>query len=272
MARATQPVAAAARASADPESPEESTAPAATADAAEDAPELEPTLRFELGLAKLDAGALHIKDNFTPQPVEVALSELALELRDLALGGDPARAEPDRATLSARFAAEGIAKALELDATLTSKPGPLDVEVELSIEGTGLETREIDPWLTELGVESTLVDGRLQLALRAAAASTAEGTEVAASLSDMAFRDGERELLALAALEVDKVVLGDGFTRVGPSRSARRGSRRRATPTGRCACSGSASRPRLLPRRPFRERFREKRRVRRCAVSRRSRP
>jgi hypothetical protein len=190
-----------------------------------------PMLRIEVALAKLDAGALRITDHFTPRPVDFAVSELALELRDLALGGDPARTTgDDRATLSARFAAEGVAEALTLEATLTSRPGPLDVVLELTVDGAGLVTTKIDPWLAELGVESTLEAGRLQLALRSSAAETAEGTRVSAELSEVTFRDGERELLSLAALEVDEVLVGAGFTRFGnvSLRALRLGARRDA--------------------------------------------
>jgi hypothetical protein len=207
----------------EPEAADEAPTPAATPPA--------PMLRIEVALAKLDAGALRITDHFTPRPVDFVVSELALELRDLALGGDPARTTgDDRATLSARFAAEGVAEALTLDATLTSRPGPLAVALELTVDGAGLVTTKIDPWLAELGVESTLEDGRLQLALRASAAETAEGTRVTAELSEVTFRDGERELLSLAALEVGEVLVGEGFTRVGSVsiRAPRLGARRDA--------------------------------------------
>jgi len=195
-----------------------------------------PPLRLTLGELRAGVRSLRVVDGYTARPVDIALSELELELTSLSLGGGVSGDEPNHGTLAARFAAAGLARSIALDATLSAgdtqkalargEPGSATsfvgvlglvrpVTIDLRIAGEGLVTDAVDPWLTELGFESTLQDGTLGLALAASATPTAAGDELTATLSDVRFLDGATSLVSLERVEVDRIVLAPGSTAIG---------------------------------------------------------
>jgi len=152
--------------------------------------------------------AIAWRDETLPEPFELSFDDVGLELEDLVLGGSP-DAEPVPARLRFACAQPGLVESIELAGTITSRPGPLDVAVDLQLDGTGLQANAVRPYLDELGIESELADATLALALQATARDVDGGMEVSAALRDLAFTNQEREWIALEALEVPSVELAN---------------------------------------------------------------
>ena len=112
--------------------------PRASAPPAADAPRVGPPARIELARLSLADSDVSFSARHLVDPLDLALDGCELLLEDLAFGGDPARFQPAPARLRLATAIPGVAEGLELTGTLLSRPGELDVELDLDLLGRGL--------------------------------------------------------------------------------------------------------------------------------------
>ncbi|MCP3916793.1 MAG: DUF748 domain-containing protein [bacterium] len=150
----------------------------------------------------------------THEPLALGLDELALSVRDFRFGGESASAARRSADVELSLVAEGLARACTITGSITTRPGPLDIDADLEIVGRGLRTEAVDALLAAAGIESTLTDGELRAHLVAAARQDGDDLHARLALTDVAFGDGGRELLALDALEVEELVVAPDRTSI----------------------------------------------------------
>ena len=175
--------------------------PTPTADAATVAAEGDPH-RFVLDSLALEGAAFSLSDrSFEPQ-LELTIDQVRAELEGLVFGGAPNGPVPPPARFDLGFGAEGLADELGITGTVASRPGPLDVEVVLVLRGRGLTARAVEPYLEELGLESTLNAAELDGEVQATARMVEDALHVDASLRGIRFADGENELAGLDAFEL----------------------------------------------------------------------
>ena len=143
------------------------------------------------------------RDEALDEPVEFALAELAFELEGLELGGAPGdpEAEPARVRLSL---ASALCDSLEVAGSLRSRPGPLDVELDVELAGRGLRLTPLAAYMAELGVESALQDGALDASLSASARHAGPALELGLALREVALTSAGTEWLALEELAVPR--------------------------------------------------------------------
>lgn len=150
------------------------------------------------------------RDEALEEPLALAFESVGLEVANLVLGGAPG-AEPVPATLRFDFAQPGLARELALEGTIASRPGPLDVALDLALRAEGLATRAVEPYLDAAGIESQLADASLALDLDATVRETDGGLALSASVTDLALTGAGREWIALERLAAPDVrVAPDG--------------------------------------------------------------
>ncbi len=169
-----------------------------------------PLPRVELGQLVWDDTVIHFEARHLKQPVSLRVEEVALKLEGLAFGGDPAKYEATPATLELAARIEGIADSFDVCASLLLRPGDLDLEADLAIEGRGLRLDAVAGLLAELGIEPALDAGSFDARIAAVAKREGEFLRVNATVSEVKFADGGRELLALDSLVIGDVAAGPG--------------------------------------------------------------
>jgi hypothetical protein len=147
-------------------------------------------------------------------PIDVELSEFGLELHGLELGSKPG-AEPPPATFALRAVMRDLCDELSLAGTLQMRPGPLDLTAQAKLAAKGLRTKLVEPWLERAGIRGDLADGSLGLQLVAAAKQDGKTLCAKAQLTALSLKDGERPLVALAALHAPDVQIDDDGIRLG---------------------------------------------------------
>lgn len=171
---------------------------------------------------------VHYLDETTPEPVDLTLDDLGLELSGLDLFGDPAREDPAPAQVRTWFQAAGLADEFGIEGTLAAAPGGLDLKADLALTGRGLVVDAVAPLLEQAGVLSELQGASLDLGIQAHARQDGEDFALDAALRELAFVDGGEELLALDALSLEGLRSGPRGTSVaaltvdGPRFIARR--------------------------------------------------
>jgi uncharacterized protein involved in outer membrane biogenesis len=133
-------------------------------------------------------------------------ARFALEVRSVELLGvehDPA-ATPSPIQLSARMEAPGLADSIALAGTLV--PWAPHRTLELTLDVQGISPASADAYLEVAGLERTLADGRLQLALSAEAIEEGGVTRARIEAREMALEDSG-ELLGVREVALRDIVL-----------------------------------------------------------------
>jgi hypothetical protein len=163
-----------------------------------------PLPLFRLGTFTWNGLALRLLDERHEPPAELAVGQVALVLADVS---DAPGATAGRFEL--RAVTEGIARELHVFGAVGSQPGPtLTLQLQCAIEGVTLQA--LRPWLEPAGIRSELQDGRLTFALDAAIEHDAPARPIRVELRDLALREGERELFALAGVRAEGITFERG--------------------------------------------------------------
>ncbi len=141
--------------------------------------------------------AFHFLDESFSPARRLDLQNLGFELRGLDLGGQPSSQARPPAGFKLMFQAEGLAQELECSGTLQAQPGILDVSLAATCRGREMSYAALSPWLAEIGIESVVRHGELDLRFSARIAQTDSGFEGDLELADLRFAEGEATFLAL---------------------------------------------------------------------------
>ena len=147
--------------------------------------------------------------------VDLLLEDVQLTLQDFAIGGEPTGDTRDQAQLSAAFSAAGLARRFGLEGTIDTRPGPLDLGLDLAVRGEELSLDALEPYLEELGIESQLAGAGFQLDLEAGVRQAEQGLQAQLALTDLAFENAGETALGLKALRVPEVLVGEEQIRIG---------------------------------------------------------
>ena len=147
--------------------------------------------------------------------VDLLLEDVQLTLQDFAMGGESGAEARDQAQLAASFSAAGLARRFGLEGTIDSVPGPLDLGLDLAVRGEGLSLDALAPYLEELGIESQIAEAGFQLDLLAGVQKVEQGLNAHLSVTDLAFENAGETALALKALRVPELHLGEDQIQVG---------------------------------------------------------
>ncbi|MGE0144212.1 MAG: DUF748 domain-containing protein [Planctomycetota bacterium] len=173
--------------------------------------------RFELGAMRVRGTSLGFVDRsheVAPgQPLQMEPAELEVDVEDFVVGA--ATATPSRVRM--RVVAPGVAEELAISGTIQSRPGPLDLAVDLELRGNRLTAGPLAGLLQRVGLAPELTAGRLEATLHASAKQATDGAlEAHAEVSKVRFTDSDREpFFALDRLLVPTVRIAEGGVSVG---------------------------------------------------------
>ncbi len=165
--------------------------------------------RIELGRLAWARSDVELVDQLVDPPRRFRLDELGFELTDLVLGGDPAQAAAEPARFRGRVRAPGLVDELTLEGLVRSRPGPIDLSLELALRAHGVTGALARPYLRALGVEPVLAGGALAAAVEGSLRQAQDGWRAGLALRDASLADGESELLGCDELRVLDARLGD---------------------------------------------------------------
>ncbi len=191
-----------------------------------DAPGPAPRIRLDrlaligVGLDLLDEHVVAEESGARAEPLRLSLTDSRLELLGLALGGPADGPAPPPAKIAGTFRAPGLVERLELNGEIESRPGDLDLELSLRVEGDGLAPAALADLLPESAPRPHMRAGHLGFHLAAALESSADGLAGSFALRDLSLEErgaGEVQPLArLEALELERFSFGPAGTDLGP--------------------------------------------------------
>jgi hypothetical protein len=191
-----------------------SNTPRATGATVDDA-SAEPSARFEIASFAWNGSTLRFRDAALEPPLALTLADIALDVRDLSIGGaagDPPRA-PAEVRLSMR--APGMAEKLALDATIASRPGPIDLALTLHMTGAGLRAGELTPYLAASGIESKLEGAAISATIEASVKEESGGVAANLALKHAELSNGGERLLSLDEIALRDVHVRGDEVRIG---------------------------------------------------------
>ncbi|MGK0350098.1 MAG: hypothetical protein ACJAYX_000766 [Planctomycetota bacterium] len=150
---------------------------------------------------------------YTDASIEPAAS---LTIGNLHLHGDgitigEAAQVPGRMMLS--FSVPDVAKRCTADLTLKSREDGIYTDLQWLTDGITLQG--LRPWLTPLGIESELDNGKFQLAANADLNFTEQGITGSAHLVNVQFIDGANKLLTLRSVDGEDIRIANSETHIG---------------------------------------------------------
>jgi Domain of Unknown Function (DUF748) len=145
--------------------------------------------------------SFEVLDRGVEPPARFALKLEQAELT--CLEHDPAL-QPQPAGLSAKMSAPGLANSIEVSASV--QPWAPHRKLELALDVQGISPASADAYLEGAGLERTLADGRLRLALNAAADEDGGVTRAWLEAREMALEDSG-ELLGVREVALRDIVL-----------------------------------------------------------------
>ncbi|MFT5050678.1 MAG: hypothetical protein ACI8QZ_002080 [Chlamydiales bacterium] len=95
---------------------------------------------------------------------------------------------------------------------LTTRPGPLDLDLAVLLSGESVDLTPFDRFFDRLGLEPDLKHGTLAARIKASVAVQGDETRLGLQLSDISLAEAGAELAALDLLRIDEIVLGPAAT------------------------------------------------------------
>ena len=101
------------------------------------------------------------RDDRLAKPVDVVFDDCGVEVSNLALFGDPARHERTTATVKAWSRAQDVVKDIAVSGTITTKPGPLDLALEITGKASGITAVRLQPYIDPTGIQEQLQEAAI---------------------------------------------------------------------------------------------------------------
>lgn len=175
------------------------------------APATQPTAPLTLPAIEIqqftwNGANISFDDRMNEQSVDLALSDVSVELRNLLL--DPNATEGTPGTLVMKVRSPGVVEQFDLNGKIT--PSSQKLTVELLGNAAGLTVEAFKPLLSEIGIEPVMKDGNLQFLVLGTLATTDDGIGADLSISDVQLNDGSTQWLGLGELSVRQAAIGAG--------------------------------------------------------------
>ncbi|QDV06805.1 hypothetical protein Poly30_23200 [Planctomycetes bacterium Poly30] len=141
---------------------------------------------------------------------DLGLAAAEIGLTDLAFGG-----AGSRATLTGSFDLMNIADDVQLDGSVVTREGPLDLDAELTLSGQNVSFEGLREILLAQGIEPDLEGGAIRLAAEVSAkASDEETTVVQARVHDIALTNRGVDVVAIDEVKVTRLETGPKGTHI----------------------------------------------------------
>lgn len=163
--------------------------------------------RIEVDRLAIVENRLSWRDERLGDPVEVVFDDCGLHLSNLALFGDPARHGATRATWKAWSRASDVVKDVAISGAITSRPGPLDLSLEMNASASGITARRLQPYIDPTGLEERLQEASLSGVLALDLKSEAGGLRANLELRDASFRNADASVTGAKLVRVTNALV-----------------------------------------------------------------
>lgn len=147
--------------------------------------------RIEIDRLAVVENRLHWRDETLQPTVEVVFDDCGVEITNLALFGDPARHERSVATVKAWSRAQDVVKDLAVSGTIATRPGVLDIAVEMTGKATGITALRLQPYIDPTGVEQRLQEASLSGSIALALVQAENGLRANFTARDVEFQNAD---------------------------------------------------------------------------------
>lgn len=187
-----------------------SATPTTVAAAPTTAPTTSPAAVAAITLPRIYLGKLNWKDikvQFDDQmsnpPSLVAISDAGLEVANLTVDVRSPATQPG--TLRAWMNAPGLVEKFEATGTLS--PGSNGLATSIKVDASGITANAAKPYLMAIGIEPSLTDGKLHLAMDLGVLQVKDGLDASLEVREMSYSDGTTEIAGVDRLAVQGVTL-----------------------------------------------------------------
>ena len=167
--------------------------------------------RIELGrFAWLDSD-VELVDEAADPPQVLRFEELGFEVLDLKIGGRAGAPEYDPARITARVVAPELVREATIEGRVRSKPGPIDLQLDVAVRVDGASGRLLAPYLRALGIEPTFADAAFAVDVSGDLAAKDDGWHAGLALERMRLTEGEEVQAACDAVRVEGVRIANAI-------------------------------------------------------------
>ena len=142
----------------------------------------------------------------------LGLDGAEIGISNLAFGGDSSTA-----TIAGSFELLGLVDEVQIDGSVVTKEGPLDMEATVSLTGNGVTLEGLSDVLLAQGIEPDFVDGQLRVSAEVSlkAGATEDSTLMDGRVFDFALMNRGAEAVAIAEVRIAGLASGPDGTRIG---------------------------------------------------------
>lgn len=163
--------------------------------------------RIELDRVAVVENRLTWRDDRLAKPVDVVFDDCGVEVSNLALFGDPARHERTTATVKAWSRARDVVKDIAVSGTITTKPGPLDLALEITGKASGITAVRLQPYIDPTGIQEQLQEAALSGSVSLQVAQVPAGLRASLEMRDLEFRNADASITGAKLVRVEDVLL-----------------------------------------------------------------
>ncbi len=148
---------------------------------------------------------LRLTDATVKPTVTMEVQDAGIELTGIDLATGPTTRPAIPAGLKAWLRAPGLARRVDITGTVT--PGMDAAAIDLKLDSDGLTGAALSPYLSLIGIEPVVKNGRLKLQARADVKLAASNSRASVCVRDLVLADGERELGGIDLFEVGSLTV-----------------------------------------------------------------
>lgn len=167
-----------------------------------------PWPRFDLGVAQIDGVELHFVDELRGS--ELVVRDGTCLVENLGFGGASTRGPTQFGGVRGRCVFAPVCAELTVEGDTIGKPGPLDLDVQVTVRGNGVDLRPLGPWLAPFGLEPELAAGAFRTRFETRLRASDDALAARVFLRDVAFVDGKTPLLEVDRAGCELVARPDG--------------------------------------------------------------
>ncbi len=163
--------------------------------------------RIEVDRLAVVENRLTWRDDRLAKPVDVVFDDCGVEVSNLALFGDPARHPRTTATVKAWSRARDVVKDIAVSGTIATKPGPLDMAIEMTGKASGITAVRLQPYIDPTGIQEQLQEAALSGSVSLSLAQAPEGLRASLEMRDLEFRNADASITGAKLVRVKDVLL-----------------------------------------------------------------
>lgn len=164
-------------------------------------------MRIEIDRIAVVENRFRWRDDRLAKPVDVVFDDCGLEISNLALFGDPTRDERTTATVKIWSRAQDVVREVAIAGTIATRPGTLDLALELTGKVSGITAARLQPYIDPTGIEERLQEASISGSVALQLAQQSNGLRANLELRDVEFRNADASFTGAKLVRVKDAVV-----------------------------------------------------------------